>query len=217
MSGRSAMHDLVSEINRGEPCVLVGTQMLAKGHHFPCVSLAAVIDADALLFSSDFRGEERLAQLLTQVAGRAGRAGLPGRVLLQTHYPDHPAMRAMLDLPYHEQSRDMLRRRRATGMPPEGQLVLLRTDCADAEWGEQFLRDLRRLAEPALPRGTALVGPLPSPMPRRAGMFRCQLMLTAGDRRGAGQAAAHLVACAETLPQRRGLKWSIDVDPQDIF
>jgi primosomal protein N' (replication factor Y) len=217
MSGRSAMHDLVSEINRGEPCVLVGTQMLAKGHHFPCVSLAAVMDADALLFSSDFRGEERLAQLLTQVAGRAGRAGLPGRVILQTHYPDHPAMQAMLQLSYHEQSLDMLRRRREAGMPPEGQLVLLRTDCADADWGEQFLRDLRRLAERALPRGAALVGPLPSPMPRRAGRFRSQLMLTAGDRRCAGQAATRLVACAETLPQRRGLKWSIDVDPQEIF
>ncbi len=158
-----------------------------------------------------------MAQLLTQVAGRAGRAGIPGQVLLQTHYPDHPAMQAMLQLSYHDQSRDMLRRRREAGMPPEGQLVLLRTDCADADWGEQFLHDLRRLAERALPRGAALVGPLPSPMPRRAGRFRSQLVLTAGDRRCAGQAAARLVACAETLPQRRGLKWSIDVDPQEIF
>ena len=99
----------------------------------------AVIDADAMLFSTDFRGEERMAQLLTQVAGRAGRAELPGSVLLQTHYPDHPALLAMLTTSYGEQARAMLKRRQESGMPPAGQLVLLRTDCPNAEYGEQFL------------------------------------------------------------------------------
>ena len=105
------MQALVDEINQGEPCILLGTQMLTKGHHFPAVSLVAVIDADALLFSADFRGEERMAQLLTQVAGRAGRAGTPGSVLLQTHYPDHPALLAMLSSSYAEQARELLKRR----------------------------------------------------------------------------------------------------------
>jgi len=216
MQGKGAMAALVSRINLGEPCILLGTQMLTKGHHFPGVNLVAVIDADAMLFSGDFRGEERMAQLLTQVAGRAGRADLPGSVILQTHYPDHPALLAMLHSSYTEQARELLSRREAAGMPPAGQLVLLRTDCSDARYGEQFLQDLRDKTQSRLPAGTTLIGPLPSPMQRRAGKFRSQLLLAAPTRKAAQAAASLLVATAETLPARRGLKWSIDIDPQDV-
>ena len=217
MQARHAMRDLVAQINRGEPGILLGTQMLTKGHHFPAVSLVAVIDADALLFSADFRGEERMAQLLTQVAGRAGRAELPGEVLLQTHYPDHPALQAMLSVDYAAQARTMLAARQAAGMPPAGQLVIVRTDCADPACGEAFLQALRSRVQPGLPAGARLIGPLPSPMQRRAGKFRYQLILLAEDRRGAQLAADLLVAQAEAIPARRGLKWSIDVDPQDLY
>jgi primosomal protein N' (replication factor Y) len=217
MQGKTAMQDLVTEINKGEPGILLGTQMLTKGHHFPGVSLVAVIDCDAMLFSADFRGEERMAQLLTQVAGRAGRANFPGRVIVQTHYPDHPALQAMLHTGYAQQAREQLARRQATGMPPVGQLVMLRTDCGDAECGEQFLQDLRDRTAASLPAGANMIGPLPSPMQRRAGKFRSQLLLTAPNRRAAQAAAGMLVAIAETLPARRGLKWSIDIDPQDVF
>lgn len=217
MKGRHAMQSLVAEINRGRPCILLGTQMLTKGHHFPGVGLVAVIDTDAMLFSADFRGEERMAQLLTQVAGRAGRGGERGRVILQTHYPDHPAIQAMLSESYHAQARDILARRTAAGMPPAGQLILLRSDCVDAGIGEQFLQLLRRRVEPCLPPQCRLIGPLPSPMQRRAGKFRSQMMLTAPNRPSAQAAASQLVALAEELPAGRGLKWSIDVDPQDIF
>jgi primosomal protein N' (replication factor Y) len=181
------------------------------------VSLVAVIDADALLFSADFRGEERMAQLLTQVAGRAGRASHPGVVLLQTHYPDHPALMAMLHKSYAEQARELLHGRRESGMPPTGFLVVLRTDCPDAEYGERFLADLRQRTAPLLPTETGLIGPLPSPMQRRAGKYRAQLLLTAATRKGARIAAQMLVANAEQLPARQGLNWTIDVDPQDLF
>jgi primosomal protein N' (replication factor Y) len=217
MQSKGAMQALVDEINKGQPCILLGTQMLTKGHHFPAVSLVAVVDADAMLFSADFRGEERMAQLLTQVAGRAGRAALVGDVLLQTHYPDHPAVIAMLTTAYGEQARIMLQHRQDTGMPPAGQLVLLRTDCANAEYGEQFLRTLREHCAAQLPPGTRLIGPLPSPMQRRAGKYRCQLLLTAVDRRRAQAAASLLVAQAETMSTRQGLNWTIDIDPQDVF
>ncbi|MDG2046975.1 MAG: primosomal protein N' [Halioglobus sp.] len=217
MQSKGSMQALAEDINRGEPCILLGTQMLTKGHHFPRVSLVAVIDADALLFSTDFRGEERMAQLLTQVAGRAGRADISGKVLLQTHYPDHPALLAMLTTSYAEQARVLLKQRQASGMPPAGQLIVLRTDCPDAEYGEQFLQQLRQHGTPYLPDGARLIGPLPSPMQRRAGKYRCQLLLTAPTR-GAVQAAARiLVANAEALPARHGLKWSIDIDPQNVF
>ncbi|MDE0950459.1 MAG: primosomal protein N' [Halioglobus sp.] len=217
MQGRDAMQTLVDDIGRSEPCILLGTQMLTKGHHFPGVSLVAVIDADALLFSADFRGEERMAQLLTQVAGRAGRADVPGQVILQTHYPDHPSLLAMLNTSYAEQAREMLKRRQESGMPPAGQLVILRTDCANADHGEQFLQNLRQQSARHLPSDAVLIGPLPSPMQRRAGRYRCQLLLTASSRRTAQAAATTLVAKAEEIPARHGLKWSIDIDPQDVF
>ena len=217
MQGREAMAALVEDINRGEPCILLGTQMLTKGHHFPAVSLVGVIDADALLFSADFRGEERMAQLLTQVSGRAGRAGAAGRVILQSHYPDHPGLQSMLHSSYAEQALVMLQQRRESGMPPVGQMLILRTDCADASLGEDFLAALRSASEAALGRGTSLIGPLPSPMQRRAGRFRCQLLAIAHNRAAAQAAADVLVAQAEQLPARRGLRWSIDIDPQDLF
>jgi primosomal protein N' (replication factor Y) len=190
--------------------------MLTKGNHFPAVTLVSVIDADALLFSADFRGEERMAQLLTQVAGRAGRAEHPGRVLLQTHYPDHPALLAMLGTSYADQARTLLQHRHESRMPPAGQLVVLRTDCPNAAYGELFLQQLRERITAHLPLGARLIGPLPSPMQRRAGKYRCQLLLTAPNRGVAHAAARLLVANAEEIPSRHGLKWSIDIDPQDM-
>jgi primosomal protein N' (replication factor Y) len=217
MQSKNAMVDLVQEIKKGEPCILLGTQMLTKGHHFPGVSLVAVIDADALLFSTDFRGEERMAQLLTQVAGRAGREELPGEVLLQTHYPDHDAIQALLSTSYADQARDLLKGRLASGLPPAGQLVVLRSDCKDARYGEQFLHDLRQRSAAHLPPGAGMIGPLPSPMQRRAGRYRSQLLLTAPNRKVAQQAATVLVANADSVKTRQGLNWSIDIDPQDLF
>ncbi|MFV8819075.1 primosomal protein N' [Haliea sp. E17] len=217
MQGRDAMRELVDEVNRGRPCILLGTQMLAKGHHFPGLALVGIIDMDAMLFSTDFRGEEQAAQLLNQVAGRAGRADTPGRVLLQTHHPDNPALRAMLDQPYHQQALGLLQQRQATGLPPYGQLVLARTDCADAREGEQFLCLLREALEPRLRGKAQLIGPLPAPMQRRAGRYRSQLLLHCQSRPLAREAARELVTAARNLPARGGLKWSLDVDPLDMF
>lgn len=217
MSGRTAMASLVEEINAGAPCILLGTQMLAKGHHFPGVALVAILDADAMLFSADFRGEERMAQLLTQVSGRAGREGTPGEVIIQSHYPDHPALLAAVGSGYADQARELLAQRRESLMPPVGQLLLLRTDCARADVGEDFLHELRQRVAPQLPPGARMIGPLPSPMQRRAGKFRAQLLVTATNRRDAQAAASRLVEAAEALPAKSDLKWSIDVDPQDLF
>lgn len=216
MRNKNAMADLVTSINTGEPCILLGTQMLTKGHHFPGVELVAVIDADAALFSTDFRGEERMAQLLTQVGGRAGRESDSGQVILQTHYPDHPIIRAVLEQPYAIHARNILANRHNAGLPPASSMALIRADASDIEVGEQFLLELRKQAQSQLPTGTVLVGPLPSPMQRRAGKFRSQLMLRANSRSAAQRAAAILVETAEKIPGR-ALKWSIDIDPQDTF
>ena len=217
MAAKNAMQDLVAEILKGEPAILLGTQMLTKGHHFPGVSLVAIIDVDSALFSTDFRGEERMAQMLTQVGGRAGRAEKKGEVVLQTHYPDHPALQAILHKPYADHARDILDAREASSMPPAGKLLMLRTDSADIDTGEQFLIALRQQAEPNLTPNTKLIGPLPSPMQRRAGKFRSQLLVTVNSHKSAQYMASLLVSIAESLPIKRGMKWSIDVDPQDTF
>jgi len=217
MQGKGTMQALVSQINQGEPCILLGTQMLTKGHHFPAVTLVGIVDMDGLLFSTDFRGEERSAQLITQVAGRAGRAETAGTVMLQTHHPDHPGLQAILCQDYHQQACAMLKARELAGQPPLGQLLILRTDCQDASCGEQFLRDLRNNSQSQLPAGVALIGPLPAPMQRRAGRFRSQLLVHTTQRRLSHLAARTLVAQAQRLPARKGLNWSLDVDPQDMF
>lgn len=217
MRGREAMAALVEQINTGRPCILLGTAMLTKGHHFPSVTLVAVIDSDAMLFSGDFRGEERMAQLLTQVAGRAGREATGGTVVLQSHHPDHPLLQAMLTHSYAQQARDLLRDRQERGLPPAGQLVIVRSDCSDPHYAETYLQTLRQHTEATLPPGSNYIGPLPAPMQRRAGRFRCQLLLSAPDRRCAQAAASQIVAAAESISARHGLKWSIDIDPQEIF
>jgi primosomal protein N' (replication factor Y) len=123
----------------------------------------------------------------------------------------------MLNVDYADQARAILAERQAAGMPPAGQLVILRSDCRDVALGEEFLQTVRSQVEQALPAGARLIGPLPAPMQRRAGMYRCQLILLAPDRRVAQLAAGLLVARAENVPARRGLKWSIDVDPLDLY
>lgn len=217
MRGRESMQALVEQINGGDPCILLGTQMLTKGHHFPAVALVGIIDMDSMLFSTDFRGEERAAQLLTQVAGRAGRDEVPGRVLLQTHHPDNPTVTAMLTQDYHHQAMAMLARRREATMPPLGYLLIARSDCTDAAAGEQFLNRLREMAQPHLPAGVNVIGPLPAPMQRRAGRFRSQLLVHTSDRRLSQLAARRLVQEAQKLRAGSNLSWSLDVDPQDVF
>lgn len=215
VAGHTDMATLVSDIHRGEPCILLGTQMLTKGHHFPGVGLVGVIDSDALLFSADFRGEERLAQLLTQVAGRAGRGEQPGEMLLQTHYPDHPLLQALLTRPYASVAADLLLQRQERGLPPAGHLALLRTDARSEGQGETFLQTVRERAAPQLGTASQLIGPLPSAMPRRAGKHRSQLICLSAERAGAARAAAVLVAATETLKAPAGLSWFIDIDPLD--
>ena len=217
MRSREAMASLLEIANGGEPCVILGTQMLTKGHHFPAVQLVGVIDADALLYSADFRGEERMAQLITQVSGRAGRERSGGRVLIQTHYPDDPLFAALQRNDYGSLGATLLQRRQATGMPPFGQLLLLRADARDERLGETFLAQLKKQALAGLDPSCRLLGPLPSSMPRRAGRFRWQLLCMAPSRSAVHRAAQQLVHAGETLGPRRDLTWFVDVDPQDVI
>ncbi|MCZ6829782.1 MAG: primosomal protein N', partial [Gammaproteobacteria bacterium] len=216
MQRQGAMAALVDAVKSGQPGLLLGTQMLTKGHHFPDVTLVGLLDTDAALFSADFRGSERMGQLLTQVAGRAGRARKPGRVLLQTHYPDHPLLQLLLARGYHDYASNLLLERQQTAMPPYGYLLLLRAEANDPHGAESFLSELRQRSAAGVASGAQFVGPIPAPLQRKRGRFRAQMLVSCPDRAAAQQSAETLVAQAEALPRSKRLHWSLDVDPQDM-
>ncbi len=216
MSGRHAMSTFTQTIEQTGPCIMLGTQLLAKGHHFPKVTCVGVLDADSLLMSPDFRGEERLAQLLTQVGGRAGRAQKPGEVIIQTRHPEHPIMTAVLEKDWRSLSAQLLSSREAQGLPPNGALAALRCDSANPESGAAFLLaviNAYRGTSPDL--STRLVGPLSAPMARRAGLYRSHIVITGPQRSKVHASVKALVAIASGQRLPKGLRWFVDIDPSE--
>jgi primosomal protein N' (replication factor Y) len=206
---------MLEQIQAGEVDILLGTQMLAKGHHFPNVTLVGIIDVDSGLFSLDFRAGERTAQLITQVAGRAGREALPGLVLLQTRQPDHPLLNKLIRNGYPGCARAALKERQEAELPPYSYQALWRADGKDEETPTLFLSRLQALAS-AFSEVLAL-GPVPAPMRRQAGRFRQQLLLQSASRKTLHEALAGLIEQMPNLPEAKGLRWSIDVDPTDLY
>ena len=196
------------------PGILVGTQMLAKGHDLPNLTLVVVVGIDEGLFSADFRSGEKLAQLLVQVAGRAGRADKPGRVLLQTHHPEHPLLLTLVQGGYHAFADAELALREAAGFPPFAHLALLRAEARQTEPPQQFLQLAKTCLRDA---DVELHGPLPAPMPRRAGYVRVQLVVSARDRRTLHAALAAATPALYAAPEARRVRWSLDVDPLDLY
>lgn len=215
---KNAIQNMLNEIHSGAPCILVGTQMLAKGHHFPDVTLVAIIDADGGLFSADFRGPERMGQLLTQVAGRAGRAEKPGRVIVQSHHVDHPLVQSLLYEGYHRFARHLLNERQITHMPPYRYLALIKAESKRGESAYAFLETARQLAEQLQPANVQIgyLGPLPGIMERRQGRYRFQLQVNTANRRLLQHLLRDLALQLESHPLARRVRWAIDVDPQDM-
>jgi primosomal protein N' (replication factor Y) len=218
---KGALDAALQEAHAGRASILVGTQMLAKGHHFPRVSLVAVLNADAQLFSIDLRATERLAQLLVQVAGRAGRAERPGKVLIQTHHPEHWLFTAMQQQDYAQMSQTMLEERESANLPPFCAMALFRSEATTAETPERFLQHVAdAIAELQGGMGSGEVdvfGPLPAPMVRRAGHFRSQLMLQSAQRVALHRLLDAIVPLIEGWPETRRVRWSLDVDPAELF
>ncbi len=212
---RDAFEQLLSTLQDDQPAVLVGTQMLAKGHDLPNLTLVAIVGVDEGLHSVDFRAGERLAQLVVQVAGRAGRARKPGRVLLQTHQPDHPLLRHLLAQGYAAAARELLVERRLIQLPPYSHQVLLRADAPQREQVDTFLA----AAHAALPTNEQLqiAGPMPAPMPLRAGRHRGQLLLEAASRSTLHGMLRSWQLALIALPSARRVRWSLDVDPIDLY
>ncbi|NIB39351.1 primosomal protein N' [Pseudomaricurvus alkylphenolicus] len=215
---KDAMQNIVDKVNEGEPCILVGTQMLAKGHHFPNVTLVAILDADGGLFSTDFRGPEKMGQLLLQVSGRAGRAHKPGKVLIQSHLCDHPLLQTLLRQGYSAYANLLLQERQVAQLPPLRPMVLLRAESKRAENAFQFLDWARRAAEQLHPSSPELqyLGPLPAPMEKRNQRYRYQLQISANQRGRLHHLLKPLLEQLDQAPLARRCRWSVDVDPQDM-
>ncbi|ABO22251.1 primosomal protein N' [Shewanella loihica] len=214
-SRKGALETHLNAIHKGEYKILVGTQMLAKGHHFPDVTLVGLLDVDGALFSADFRAPERFGQLYTQVSGRAGRARKPGTVLLQTHQCDNPILRELMHKGYGEFARGQLEERKQALLPPAWHMLLLRAEAHKAEDADAFLAQVAQL----LPQDEQceIIGPMPAPMDRKAGKFRRQLMFQTKTRGLLQQAFEQALPQIEALPLAKRCRWSLDRDPQDLL
>lgn len=215
---KGSLQDILQTIHKGKNRILIGTQMLAKGHHFPDVTLVAILNADNGLFSADFRATERIAQLLIQVAGRAGRAEKLGEVVIQTHNPDHPLLCNLLENGYAAFAETVLQERKLAKLPPFAHFALLRAEASVKTHPSNFLEQVSELIKKLQPKNLVeVLGPIPSLMERKAGHFRAQLLLQSSQRPHLHNLLDCLLKNIEELPLIRRVRWSLDVDPLDVI
>ncbi|MDR0805313.1 MAG: primosomal protein N' [Enterobacteriaceae bacterium] len=214
-SRKGALEQHLSDIHQGGARILIGTQMLAKGHHFPDVTMVGLIDVDGALFSADFRAAERFAQLYTQVSGRAGRAGKQGEVLLQTHHPEHPLLQTLLHQGYESFARQAIEERKSVFLPPFTYHAIFRAEDHDNQQAPQFLQQLRELLETMRNQDAALwiLGPVPALQAKRSGRFRWQLLIQHPSRARLQQILHTTREKITAMPQSKKVKWTLDVDP----
>lgn len=212
---KDAFEKLVQEIQAEQYQILLGTQMLAKGHDFAKVSLVAMLDIDGALFSNDFRAGEKLSQLLTQVSGRAGRAGQPAQVVLQTHYPEHPWVQQLLTESYSEIAVDLLKERQQAQLPPASALVMIRAEAGQENLVMQFLSSAEQILSQRRSEEVFIMGAGPCSMTRKAGKYRWQLPLLSGNRGALHKLLLQSLPELEALPLASKVRWHVDVDPQE--
>jgi primosomal protein N' (replication factor Y) len=206
-SFKAAIHT----VHRGEVDILVGTQMLAKGHDFPNLTLVVVLGADSGLYAADFRASERLFAQLAQVAGRAGRAEKPGEVLIQTDFPEHPLYAALMRQDFAAFAAQELAERQLAGFPPHCSQAVLRAEAPELAEALAFLSAAVALA-PAV-AGVTLYDPVPASMVRLADRERAHLLVQASQRRALQHMLTAWMAALQQLPHSSRLRWALDVDP----
>ncbi|MCG7903165.1 primosomal protein N' [Candidatus Thiodiazotropha endoloripes] len=217
-SRKGSLEKLLKQVHSGSIPLLIGTQMIAKGHHFPSVTLVAILDVDQGLFGADFRASERMAQLILQVAGRAGRAERPGRVLIQTRHPDHPLMQLLTQQGYAAFAKLAMQERQMAMLPPYAHQVLIRAEANRSDYPELFLKQLLEGCQ-KLQHAAELEfwGPVPAPMERRAGKTRAHLLIQSNQRLPLHRWLSEAIEIFATLPHARKVRWSVDVDPQEML
>ena len=210
---KGKLEGYLEDIQQGKSQILIGTQMLAKGHHFPNVTLVALVNVDNALFSLDFRAEERLAQLYVQVAGRSGRAEKQGEVVLQTHYPDHPLLTTLLEKGYQAFAEEILKLRHNMGLPPFSFQALFKAQCRHSEEAENALSQLASFFYEQKIEGLQVLGPIPAPFSKKAGQYRWQVLLQHASRK---QLQAALSRYSPELIKSSQVRLILDVDPLDL-
>ncbi len=214
---KDALTNHLKPVHSGVPCLLIGTQMLAKGHHFPDVTLVVIADIDAGLFASDFRATEHTAQLIEQVAGRAGRANKRGRVIIQSLHPDHIVLQTLSQGSYGDLSQTLMTERRLIQFPPFAHLALVRAESPQAERCKTFLETIVQQANAlCCQQGVDLWGPVPTLMQRKAGKHRFQIVLRCAERKPLHKAINLIIELIEQHDDSRRIKWHLDIDPTYI-
>ena len=216
MSRKGALPQALDEIARGDYQIIIGTQMLAKGHDFHNITLVGLIDVDQGLFSTDFRAPERMIQQILQVSGRAGRGKLAGEVVIQTHHPEHPLLQTLITENYTTLADRMLEERRITQWPPFTHLALLRASAFKGEQAEQFLQQVQQLCCQELQSSVEVLGPVSAAMERKAGRYRHQLLFRSEERKPLHILLKRILPATRKLKIARKVRWSIDVDPVDM-
>ncbi len=219
---KGALEEQLERAVTGRARLLVGTQMLAKGHHFPALTLVGVLDADRGLFGTDFRSLEQMGQLILQVAGRAGRESAQGMVMIQTRNPDNPMLQTLIAEGYDAFAEVAMQERRVAGWPPFGHVALIRSDAVNPQRPIEFLDTVADFLGKDLEARDAvgeveLLGPAPAPMERLAGRYRARLLLLGDSRAKLHTTLARLASVIDALEGARQVRWSIDVDPADLF
>ncbi|MGP1871124.1 MAG: primosomal protein N' [Arsenophonus sp. ER-BJ3-MAG3] len=197
--------------------VLIGTQMLAKGHHFPNITLVALLNVDSVLFSNDYRATERFAQLYIQVSGRAGRTGKYSEVILQTHYPEHPLLSTLLKRGYNEFALETLEERRDVSLPPHSNHIIIRSKDHNNEYAFDFLNTFKKQIEKhhMYSSELLLIGPTPAVQAKREGYFHWKLLLQHFSRHYLQKLISYILPKIIKYPESRKVKWNIDVDPTE--
>lgn len=216
--GKGSLDSSLEAIREGKYQILIGTQMLTKGHHFPCVTLVAILDIDSALYSSDFRASEHLAQLLIQVSGRAGRASKPGEVILQTRHPRHPTLSLLLSESYYKFALLALQERQLAQLPPFCSLALFRAESYTPESAKTFLKKVKETLElsPLFDDTCRVIGPFPAPIAKKVGRFRWQLLLRSEMRNKIQKLLTTSEKSFSLLPFAKKVRWILDVEPHDL-
>lgn len=214
---KGSMQKMLDAIHTGNADILIGTQMLAKGHHFANVTLVGIVDADRGLFSVDYRASERMAQILMQVSGRAGRGNISGIVIAQTHYPEHPLLHKLAQHDYQQFAQLLLEERRQTQLPPFSFQALIRTESKQQAVAIKFLNMAKTKLQTLAQGKLEIHGPVPAPMEKRAGRYRLQLIIQAKSRQTMKKFLTPWIEVLAQLPEARKVRWSVDVDPQDMI
>lgn len=214
---KGSLEKYLQQISQGRVDIILGTQMLAKGHHFPNVTLVAILDVDSGLFSIDFHAAEKLAQMIVQVSGRAGRAEKPGKVIMQTRKPEHPLLTTLIRQGYSDFARTALAERKEASLPPFSYQALLRAQALDGKMPPLFLEAIGNLARQYSRGQIQILGPVPAPMTKRAGLYRYQLLFQSTRRQDLHGLLDTLIPEIEKLKQTKKVRWSLDIDPVDLY